>query len=671
MRFSKTGYSSGFYHRFVIIVSLGLVLGLLVAVVCKSSLDDFYLTPEESTTTTIVASTDTSQTKQTVSTTTESSSTYIPEESPTITFGPLVVDVVTNAATFLWSTDQETASQVEYSTDSNFMLGFGARFPANPTNVYAQNHQVRLPNLANGETYYYVVISTNQAGLAVVSDVGTFTTVEILVGDTAPPEFILGPTEVSLIGTTITWEWLASERSTAEVEYSTEEGFELGEGTRFVADAGTTDYEHSLTLSGLEPYTVYYYHLLSSDAIGNLADTGELTFQTQMLDHRYGWVGNGASCSPSPCWATAGNPAEGCTNRSMKTPRGLEIDSNGNVYVADTGNQRIQKFQANAYWEGWVGEYDNNTCDGGSPDGQHKTGWSQSGAYARNDMNGVFGAFWNPIKVTVDTNNGYMYVAEATNNRLSRWSASGFAIPNDSWLGGGNTGWNNLATPTGLGDYQFDRPHGVGVDPDPANPDNHIYIADTYNNRVIKYDSSGNFIGCVGGGQEDFATGCDTIDSPEERYFSLPIDVKVSLSGDVLIVDYRNHRICKYSTAGVYQGWVGNGHTTGWELGEASTAGYVDGSFYYPNDISIDLDTGEFYVADRMNHRVQKWEGDGTYVGWLGKGHTTFATGTEQPPQSGTGLGEFNEPEAVAYDYVNERLYVADTDNHRIQRFDF
>src|SRR5215213_7825688 len=78
-----------------------------------------------------------------------------------------------------------------------------------------------------------------------------------------------------------------------------------------------------------------------------------------------------------------------------------------------------------------------------------------------------------------------------------------------------------------------------------------------------------------------------------------------------------------------------------------------DGAFQHPNGVAVDS-AGNVYVADTTNNRVQKFDADGTFITEWG--------------QQGTGDGEFFSPYGLAVDSAGN-VYVSDTFNDRVQKF--
>ena len=123
--------------------------------------------------------------------------------------------------------------------------------------------------------------------------------------------------------------------------------------------------------------------------------------------------------------------------------------------------------------------------------------------------------------------------------------------------------------------------------------------------------------------------------------FKYPFGMAVDGSGNVFVTDQYNHRIQKFDSSGTW-------------LAAWGSYGTGDGQFNYPIDVAIDT-SGNVYIADNNNNRIQKFDNNGLYLGQWGS--------------SGTGDGQFAYPYGVAVDGAGN-VYVADTENHRIQKFD-
>jgi DNA-binding beta-propeller fold protein YncE len=183
-----------------------------------------------------------------------------------------------------------------------------------------------------------------------------------------------------------------------------------------------------------------------------------------------------------------------------------------------------------------------------------------------------------------------------------------------------------------MGDGQFESPTHLAVDRTGT-----VYVADTANNRVQKFDANGRFLlkwGGKGTGDGQFAF---TGDAPDG--FGIAVDG----SGAVYVADTNNNRIQKFDPNGqLLRTWGG--------------AGSGDGQFNRPFDIAADA-TGNIYVADGINHRVQKFDPNGQFLlKWGGEG---------------TGNGQFQYASGVTVDGPGN-VYVADTGAtfSRVQKFD-
>jgi tripartite motif-containing protein 71 len=180
----------------------------------------------------------------------------------------------------------------------------------------------------------------------------------------------------------------------------------------------------------------------------------------------------------------------------------------------------------------------------------------------------------------------------------------------------------------GSGDGQFLYPVGIAVD-----ASGNVYVADSNNNRIEKFTSSGAFItkwGVRGAGNGQFY---------------IPTGVAVGDSGNVYVADSYNMRIQKFTSSGTYLSQWG-------KVGNSGSSG--DGEFSLATGVATDKN-GNVYVADRYNYRIQVFTGSGAFIRKWGS--------------YGDGNGQFNDPFGVAVD-ANGNVYVADQEyNHRIQVF--
>jgi hypothetical protein len=119
------------------------------------------------------------------------------------------------------------------------------------------------------------------------------------------------------------------------------------------------------------------------------------------------------------------------------------------------------------------------------------------------------------------------------------------------------------------------------------------YVADYNNDRIQKFDSSGNFLikwGKWGAGEGDL---------------NRPYGVAVDTNGYVYVSEASNNRIQKFDIHGNFITQWGNVY------------GSKPGHFYYPTGISVDP-LGYVYVADTYNSRIQKFDSSGNFIALWG-----------------------------------------------------
>jgi sugar lactone lactonase YvrE len=176
----------------------------------------------------------------------------------------------------------------------------------------------------------------------------------------------------------------------------------------------------------------------------------------------------------------------------------------------------------------------------------------------------------------------------------------------------------------GNGQGQFRSPTGVAVDSSKT-----VYVADTNNHRIQKFDNMGHVMAIWGS------------NGTEDGQFSFPTGVAVDSSKKIYVADTQNHRIQKFSASGTFE--------TQW-----GSLGSEKGNFTSPTGVAVDPG-GYVYVADLGNNRIQKFDSNGKFILEWGSG--------------GNGEGQFSSLSSIAVD-AEGCIYAADSGNDRIQKFD-
>ncbi len=285
-------------------------------------------------------------------------------------------------------------------------------------------------------------------------------------------------------------------------------------------------------------------------------------------------AGSGPAAALSPPsyvsqWGTIGSG-----DGQFHGPFAVAVDPEGNVYVVDRENDRVQRF---------------------TEDGTYLTQWGTGGS-----GNGQFD-FAGGVAVDGD---GNVYVADQSNQRVQKFTADGTYL----------TQWGSL----GSGNGQFNYPDGVEVD-----GDGHVFVADTYNHRIQVFSDTGTYLagwGTPGSGDGEF---------------QYPREVAVDADGNVYVTDSGNHRVQKFSADGTYlDQWSTGEHSNpygvtvdplgnvlvvgrdsqmvqiftpaGTLLTEWGGQGTGDGQFRSPQGVAAGVD-GAIFVTDFDNDRVQKF----------------------------------------------------------------
>ena len=232
--------------------------------------------------------------------------------------------------------------------------------------------------------------------------------------------------------------------------------------------------------------------------------------------------------------------------------------------------------------------------------------------------------------------------------------------------------------PGELGDGQFNEPWGVGV-----NQQGEIYVADTWNGRIQKFDSEGQFQAKWG------RFGHSPAELRDPKLLFGPRGLTLDLEGNLLVADTGNKRILRFAAGGAFLSQVGGG-------------GITPGLFDEPVSLVVEPGGGAVYVSDAWNRRIQKFDAglqfqsEWKVPGWKDQGILSkpyialdsagqvYVTDPENSRilvyavdgslrarlSGGTGTGQFlNNPNGLALDPTKGNLLVADGGNDRILEF--
>ncbi|HEX6752606.1 MAG TPA: 6-bladed beta-propeller [Solirubrobacterales bacterium] len=474
-------------------------------------------------------------------------------ESPGVTT-EFANEVTTKAATLRGSVNPHgfaTTYRFEYGTTTSYGTSVPVPDKSGGSGTSGVKVSETISGLKGNTTYHFRIAAISAEGSSFGKDV-TFTTNPIV--------WTYPANEVTLEGATL-------HGRVNPNGFETTYRFEYGTTTSYGTSApvpdknigsGSSEVEVEEEVAGLAPGTTYHFRVVATNAEGTSFGLDE-TFTT--VDLRFSFAFGSA----------------GSGNGQFNYQEGVEADSEGNIWVADSGNNRIQKFNSS-------GEYLSKFGSKGGGNGQ----------------------LLYPIDLAIDSSKN-IWVADRDNNRIQKFESFGFYLSKF-----GSEGWGN---------GQFLLPSGIAID-----SSKNIWVADTNNHRIQKFNSSGTyqFSVCCGG----------------EEWLSYPAGIATDSEDNVWIVDSGNNRVVKLDSEGEYLGefgsygsgngefygpygiaidsndnaWVVDRYNTrvqvfnssGEYQGQFGSYGEEADKFLEPNGIAIDS-MGDIWVSDAGRSQVLKW----------------------------------------------------------------
>ncbi len=300
----------------------------------------------------------------------------------------------------------------------------------------------------------------------------------------------------------------------------------------------------------------------------------------------------------------------------FRWPRGMEVGPKGNLFIADTDNERVQKLDSNA----------NPMQIIKGPDDREK---------------GTF----HPRAVAVNHTTGEIYAAAAYSLRIDRFKADGTFI--QSFAQGERDG------------PVFNSAKNIVIDPKTGV----AYVSDWMGHRIRKFDKDGKYIGMIDGWIEpqtvdgvqiapDFYTTPNTGMWPSKEYQSFPGPIDLDADGNLWMLrgsmfapqdprDQAKMLVRCFKPDGTF--------VRGIEREDFPKNARMRG-------LVVDDANQHVYVANTDDNKVMKFGFDGELL---------WEVGTK-----GTGNLEFNSPSGLQYDPAKGWLYVVDVRNNRVQILD-
>lgn len=317
----------------------------------------------------------------------------------------------------------------------------------------------------------------------------------------------------------------------------------------------------------------------------------------------------------------------------------VNFDAEQNIIVTDFLADMLVKFSPDLTCIGWLG---------GSGDGRWKTpgmSWYQS----------PFGQFDWPHSVYIDRN-GDLAVAELHTRQITLVDEQGRL--------------KQIIGPD-LGKARMNGPMSATF-----GADGNIYITDYRGHTVYKVNRAGQMLGILGAApdgeiRDGFVESGRAVASTSPVGFDRPHYADLAEDGFIYVADTNNNCIKRFDQEGHPQGWLGMSAdgkpSESWRYDGQPRLSDSPSGFNQP--ISLEFEDPEhFIVAEHGNGRMQRFTKDGSFRGWIGgraEGGATLRWSMDGLPRSGSEPGTFSHTYHAKPN--GGYLYVADHHNNRLQ----
>jgi sugar lactone lactonase YvrE len=358
------------------------------------------------------------------------------------------------------------------------------------------------------------------------------------------------------------------------------------------------------------------------DSVGNL-------FIADPLNNRIRRVDTSGVITTVAGNGTVGSGGDGgpALSASLDQPRGVAVDEEGNLLIADTKNNRVRRVDAAT---GVI-----TTVAGG-------------GMAVNEEVRATDAALRFPTGLAVDRV-GNIFIMDSNTNRIRRVDVDGIIKTVAGNGQGGFSGDGGLATNASLRLGSTDFFGSIALD-----KAGHLFIADSGNSRVRRVDATTGIITTVAGGGMNFP---DSEGPATGARLSVAYGIAIDGKDNLFIADSANNRIRKVDASGKITTIAGSGIGFGGDGGQALRARLL-----FPTSIVVD-GSNNLIIADTFNNRIRRVDAV--------TGSITTMAGTDtrigdNGPATNAGL---TSPQGVAVDTAGNILII-DSARNRIRRVD-